>query len=343
MAYPQSEAISIFESLLDAFFKGIIDIKNALRHCAHACQILGWTDQLKWFDHELRGYPEGVEIPYYRKVKGHTDWIPTGGFGTVLDSVIDDQHRITKKRSKVVTFDVWHNIDWVLSAANYGYRESTGKKSSKYVSFRHKNIQTELFHVYDKSAFQTIISEVEALIFTFTSKSYSLLLYADALEDIWKSYRAHVDEALISIGLQQHFDTIRSGLISQNPQDWRAAMWSCRDLLHDLADYLWKDPRPTYTRLSGKDGYLAVTNDKYVNRLGAYLHYKGITGKKRGYLFAEMERIYHSIDTLNELDSEAHSQITLLDLRMAAIGTYFIVGELAARTDMKPVENYDNL
>lgn len=117
-------------------------------------------------------------------------------------------------------------------------------------------------------------------------------------------------------------------------------MWSCRDVLHDLADYLWKDPRDTYDLLPGKDGNLSVTKDKYINRLSAYLHHKGTTGETRAYLRAEMKRICHSIDTLNTLDSKAHDVIKLSDLRTAASGTYFLLGELVTRTDMQPITKY---
>lgn len=70
-------------------------------------------------------------------------------------------------------------------------------------------------------------------------------------------------------------------------------MWSCRDILHDLAAYLWQDPRETYEHLpgKGKDRKLRVTKSDYVNRLGAYLHETG------AYIRAEMERVYHSIKT----------------------------------------------
>jgi len=119
-------------------------------------------------------------------------------------------------------------------------------------------------------------------------------------------------------------------------------MWSCRDILHDLAAYLWCDQRETYEYLpgQGKGGKLRVTESDYVNRLGAYLHQKSVVGKTGAYLRAEMERIYQSISTLNELDSRAHSEVTLVDVRTAAIGTYTILGEIVTRTDVKPVTEY---
>lgn len=340
MSNPQDEAIATFKLVLDSFFTGTVNIKNILRHCVHACQILGWNEQRSWFDNELLGYPNRVELPACRRIIGHTKWVPTGGFGTVLDSVINDQHRTTEEPTKSVNLDVRAGIDFIISAAQHGYREHTGNKSTRYISFRSQNIEIEELNNYDNSLFQIMIQNIENLVFDFVSKSYSLLHYGDVLQDIWQGYRREVDKRLIDIGFGGHLDAIRSGLNSANPQEWRQAMWSCRDVLHDLADYLWKDTRDTYERLPGKDGNLKVTKSDYINRLAAYLHCKGITGETGAYLRAEMERIYHSIDTLNDLDSKAHDKIKLADVRTAAIGTYFIIGEIVLRTDMQPVTSY---
>lgn len=343
MSKPQDEAIDILKAVLDDFLSGSVDPKNVLRRCAHVYQILGWSEQLTWFQNELLGYPKDVELPWYRKdIKGRTEWRVTGGFRTVLESVIEDEYRTEEEPTTYTGMDVWHGIDWVLSAAQWGYVESTGRQSSKYISLRSKNVKTREANVYDKHAFQTILTNVENLVFKFVSESYAILCYGDALQDIWQAYRAKVDEHLARIGIGGHLDTIRSGLSSGNPQDWRAAMWSCRDILRDTATYLWQDPRETYEHLpgDGKHGKLQVTQSHYVNRLGAYLHQKGITKETKAYISAEMERIYNSIETLNKLDSKAHDVVTLHDARTAAIGTYIVLGELATRTDMKPITEY---
>jgi hypothetical protein len=340
---PQDEAIDILKAVLGDFFGGSFDIKNALRRCAHVCQILGWSEQLSWFQNELFGYPEGVELPQHRKkIKGRTEWLVAGGLNAVVASVVDDQYRTTAKPTQYTEMDARAGIDWILSAAQSGYVESTGKKSSKYISFQHENVETNEARIYDKSVFQTIVTNIENLVFRFVSDSYAVLCYSDVLQDIWQEYRTKTDEHLMPIGLSKHLDTIRNGLNSGNPQEWRNAMWSCRDILHDLAAYLWRDQRKTYEHLPGKgeNDKLEVTDRHYVNRLGAYLHQKGIDKECRAYLSAEMERIYNSIKTLNELDSKAHGKITLHDARSAAIGTYIILGELVTRTDMQPITEY---
>lgn len=340
----QDEAIDILKEVLDNFFSSqAIDLKNVLRRCVHVCEILNWNEQLTWFQDELFGYPSGVELPGYRKaIRGRIVWRATGGIDTVIAKVIEDEHRLKGEPTEYTEMDVWSGIDWVLSASQWGYSESTGRKSSQYISYRHRDIETEEAKVYDKQAFQTILTSIENSVFNFVSKSYAVLRYGDVLQDIWEGYRTKVDEKLISIGFGGHIDTIKTGLNSNNPQDWKTAMWSCRDILRDVASYLWQDPRETYDHLKGKGkgGKLRVTQGDYVNRLGAYLHNKGTTGETGAYLRDEMERIYNSIQTLNKLDSKAHDVITLHDARTAAVGTYFILGELAIRTDMKPVTEY---
>lgn len=342
MSSPQAEAIGIFKRALDDLFIGKADLKNLLRSCAHACQLLGWTERLSWFKNELQGYPSDAELPWYRKgAIGYTYWRRCDGMSELLDIFGDLRHR---EGTTQTTIDVRAGIDWVLLAAQSGCREPTGKKSSQGLKSRREDVETEEVSMYDKQVFQTMLSRIENSVFDFASKSYSVLCYGDTLGDVWQAYRTSVDKALIDIGLGGHLETIRAGLNSDNPQDWRTAVWSCRDILHDLAAYLWRDPRETYQHLQGQGqgGKLGVTDKNYVNRLGAYLHCKGTTGETGAYIRAEMERIYHSIDTLNDLDSKAHSTVTSSDVRIAAIGTYVILGEMVMRTDMKPVLNYDS-
>lgn len=193
MSKPQDEAIDILKAVLDDFFSGSVDIKNVLRRCAHVCQILGWSERLTWFQNELFGYPKDVELPWYRKdIKGRTKWLVDGGIYTVLDNVIEDEHRATEEPAQYTEMDVRAGIDWVLSVAQSGYVESTGKKSSKYISFRHKSVETKEANTYDKHVFQTILTNIENLVFKFVSESYAILCYGDALHDIWPRYLVRI-------------------------------------------------------------------------------------------------------------------------------------------------------
>ncbi|MBF8266533.1 MAG: hypothetical protein HW388_41 [Dehalococcoidia bacterium] len=343
MHSPQEEAIEIFHSVLASLSGASADLKIALRQCFLACQILGWEERLSWFRHELEGYPSGTELPWYRKeVRGRTEWITLGGLRTIIASVVDDSHRTSEEPSSSTSMELRAGIDWILSAAQTGHIEPTGQKSTKYIRFQDQYVETALIERFDKQVFQNVLKTIENSVFIFVSQAYSTLRYGSALQDLFQAYRTTVEVKLTKIGLNGHLDTIQAGLKSDNPQDWRNVMWSCRDILHDLAKYLWSDPRDTYELLQGKgrDNKLDVSDNSYINRLTAYLHQKGLTGATGAYLKAETERIYYSIAKLNDLDSKAHSEITQPDARTAALGTYFILGELLTRTDGEPVLEY---
>ncbi|MBI2305097.1 MAG: hypothetical protein HYU86_10195 [Chloroflexi bacterium] len=191
--------------MLSDLFKGSSEIKGLLRRCVHVCHILEWSEQLTWFQHELNGYPHGVELPWYRKsVGGSTKWHVTGGIYTIIESVVENEHSNKKELPKYTEMDVRAGIDWILSAAQSGYVESTGRKSSKYISFCQKHVETEEANVYDKHVFQTIITNIENIAFNFASNSYAVLRYGDALQDVWQAYRAKVEEHLAPIGFAKH-------------------------------------------------------------------------------------------------------------------------------------------
>ena len=174
------------------------------------------------------------------------------------------------------------------------------------------------------------LHEIERVTFNFASGTYVQLKYGDSITDIWTIYRKNVEVALNKLDLTNHLQAIQSGLQSENPELWRTAVLEYRNMLSDVANYLWKDPRPTYEHLSNRDhiGKMDVYPNKYANRLAAYLHQKGMTGIRGRYVRDEVERIAASIRSLVSFQAEAHDPIELVDARSVALGTYFILGEL---------------
>lgn len=72
---PQENAAAILEGVLNDLIAGTTDTKSRPRRCAHACQILGWAEQLAWLQHELDGYPSELDLPWYRTdIGGHVEW-----------------------------------------------------------------------------------------------------------------------------------------------------------------------------------------------------------------------------------------------------------------------------
>jgi hypothetical protein len=338
----KEEALKLAEQALELCSTPGHDTLGVLRLGYRISELLQWPTAKDWFWRELQGYPADVDPPWYRKgVQGSLEWrvpelpqetaIHVGHFGIGVP-----------QNSAVAIQDLHHGVGWLAASAIDGYQERTGATSvhsapapldRMYTIYQTRN--------FPAVAFRRVLALIEDEAFRWLSNVQASLRYGGTLGDAWGLYTRVVDEKLPQLGLAPHYLTIDVGLRSSNPQDWRAALWSCRDLLHDLAGYLWRDPNPTYKHLpgKGKDGGLDVTESHYVNRIGAYLHQKLGGSTTREYLATEADRIYASIDKLSDFASKAHSGAPAYeDLRTAALSTYFLVGELVLRTDMVPVE-----
>jgi hypothetical protein len=337
---PEEESVQIYNRVLRDLSSPNRDLRLILRSCSHACMLLNWGEHLQWFQRELQGYPVTVDLPWYRKdVPGALEW-KTDAVEAALKSVVAAR---PFPPPAPITMDVRVGVAWIQSWVGTGLVERTGQKQS-YRAFDGRQYEIFEQRSFPSGSFLSVSTHIEEATFQFVSNAYAALRYGGSISDVWNLYRRVVDEKLPTLGLSDHLLTIERGLRSGNPQDWRAVFWGCRDVLHDLAALLWRDPRPTYTHLlgKGKTGKLSVTESDHVNRLGAYLHEKGVIGVRGRYLRSEMERIYSSIQALNEIASTAHTGATLEDARTVAVGTYLVLGELIQRTDMLPVIQYSD-
>jgi hypothetical protein len=336
----QEEAADIFAAAVAGLTSGGADLKSSLRQCAHAARILGWGDNLLWLNAELNGFTVDQALPAYReRVAAYTEWRAhtlDANAKLVVAKQFDD-----KPTKTPTSRDLRVGVGEIAAALATGLAWRTGKEDTWHLDTWDQDVPVQEVVVLPKESLAMVLRGLENALFAYASEAYSVLRFGDTVGDIWRDYRSQVDEALGRLGLHGHLDAISAGLESDEPQRWREAMWSCRDLLRDLATHLWRDTRDSYPHLKDKDdSAIAVTGDKYVNRLAAYLHQKGVTGKAGAYLRAEVERINSSIHALNELYSKAHEPVSREDARLAAVTIYTLLGELVARTDMVPVERY---
>ena len=340
MSTPQEEALNIFDAVVCNLTSGGVDVKSGLRQCAHAALILGWADNLSWLNAELSGFTADQALPAYRRgVAAYTDWRAhtlDANAKLVITKQFDD-----KPTKTPTSRDLRVGVGEVIAAPATGLAWRTGKEDSWYLDTWDQDVPVQEVVVVPKESLARVLRGLENALFTYASEAYSILRFGDTVGDIWRDYRSQVDEALGRLGLHGHLEAIRAGLESDEPQRWREAMWSCRDLLRDLATHLWRDTRGTYRHLKNKEEKsIAVKADNYVSRLAAYLHQKGVTGTVGAYLRTELDRINSSIHALNDLYSKAHEPVSREDVRLAAVTIYTLLGELVARTDMVPVEKY---
>ena len=337
---PQEEALAVFASAVENLTTGGADLKLVLRRCIHAARLLGWGENLSWLEAELNGFRSDQSLPGYRRqVRAYTTWRGHTIEANIRLTVTED--RAGKPTETWFLRDMRAGVSELVWASAAGFATLTGKEDSRRLGSWNQDVPVEEVEVVPKESIAGVLRGVEDALFQYVSQAYTVLRFGDAVGDVWRDYRSRVDQALARIGLEGHLEAIRTGLEADNPERWRQAMWACRDLLRDLAAHLWQDRRDTYPHLKDdKGGPILVKSDKYVNRLAAYLHQKGLTGTMGAYLRAELDRINSSMHALNDLYSEAHDPVSREDARLAAVTVYTLLGELVGRTDMQPIVEY---
>jgi hypothetical protein len=344
VATPQAEAASLLLDVLRDLQSSDHDLKLVLRRCILICTLMGWEPARHWFHRELHGYASDADLPPHRIVRGVIQWHMNAGVEIALESAVRRMHRtVPDPAPEPTTLRVWADLAWVQARAQSGYVEPTGETRTEFVSRRRTDVQVEQVRVFDASAFARVLESVAGLAFDWATRQYALIQYGDAVADIWAGFRREVEVGLQKLGLSLHLQTVHDGMRSQNPETWRSVVLACRNLLTDIGDALWKDPRPTYVHLPGrdtKDGKLDVTRGKAANRLSAYLHQRGFVGAEGKFSRDEIERLATSIRSLIGEQSEAHHPVTLDQARAVVIDTYRIVREIVSRTDLVPVTQY---
>lgn len=343
----KNESIFILSEIIDEYSSSEYNLKSIMRRCQHVCEIMGWHQSKNWFNQELNGYYSDSELPFYRKIPGTKKWKFDGSlyetsryetevFMDGLDpEVYDEQEDI---------LSIHDGIDWFLINSHTGYHEKLSETKEAPSPSGEKRIILRRVRSFSPDQIAFSLNKIEKEVFDWASRTYAQLKYGNKVTDIWDSYREVVDEALQKIDLSDHLSIIQKSIGEDNPEAWRSSVLECRNLLSDLANYLWLDERDTYDLLegSGPNEKLDVRHGKYSNRLSAYLHQKSITGKEGKFIRDELKRLSISIRSLISLESTAHEPIDYNRSLTIILATYFVIGEISIKTDLEPITEYQN-
>jgi hypothetical protein len=343
---PENEAAEILQNLVKQFSTAGYDIISIMRQCQFVCEIMDWQDAKLWFHQEINGYNADSPLPSHRKINGIQTWKFEG---SIYESVSYQTDKSMYGLDKSVyteepdVLDVQTGIQWFLSASETGYTENLTETKKALAPSGKKQIVLRKIRMFSQNSIQSSLSQIERMVFDWISKSYVQLQYGNRVMNLWENYRNTVDKVLQQLELSNHLSVIQDEIRKDNPEAWRTAVLACRNLLNDVANYLWADPKETYDNLpgNGDNGKLSVKLGQYVNRLSAYLHQKSVTGTQGKFLRDEAERLSVSIRSLVSLASSAHQPIEKPLAEMVVLSTFFILGELARKTDLEPITQYN--
>lgn len=142
--------------------------------------------------------------------------------------------------------------------------------------------------------------------------------------------RQETDKKLMQLDdrVFSEIESLRNNLASDNPADWSKVGHSCRSILTLLADRVYPASKIPYKTRDGKPH--SVTEDKYLNRLWAFIDSKATSKDDNNLLKVEIEMLGNNLDTLNErickLEHDSKSQ--KITAKMIAIKTYLLISDI---------------
>ena len=155
--------------------------------------------------------------------------------------------------------------------------------------------------------------------YRFVSDVYSKWKLGNIAESIFEKKRKRVEpvlrEIFSDIGLR--LNSIEQNILSQNPEDWKSAVTSCRTLFIDIADIL----NPAKTD-EGKN--------QYINRLKDFISPKITSKTRKNILNKFLEEIKIRMElTIDSTQGSAHKdRLNLIEAENIVLYTYLMIADL---------------
>jgi len=209
------------------------------------------------------------------------------------------------------------------------------KSSNPYQSVHHFNNYQERLGIRNTTdVAQSALAAYRTEAYQFVMNTYNQLSFGEVVEGIFDKKRAKVEATLIKIfpDYKDRLKSIESNLRSNNAEDWKSAVVSCRSLLMELADLI-NPAKP------GEDP------KNYQNRLMDAISPKIESKTKRELLENLIEEVKLRIEfTIKLTQGSAHKDRPPLEYAEdAVLYTYLVIAEVIdsyerSKAELKPNE-----
>ncbi|MBA2246831.1 MAG: hypothetical protein H0W23_01780 [Chloroflexia bacterium] len=348
---PIAEAIQILDDVVRECNLGEPEVETVLRRCSHAALLLGDHTAHEHFWMEINGFPRDAALPPYRVVSGMIRWKSPSTHEFDSPNDIGAKRKEQEFGAKSATPSEFRGTRESLLqfARGQGFRRSAPGLSAESVSIEvghagrgrpmYRHFSVEPWEYYSARDCGRVVNAIREDAYNWAVPTLIRIKYENRITGLWDKYRSEVDSKLSELELTNHLGALDRQLGSSNEQEWRSALYSCRNMLRDVADYLWKDPNKT-VRLPDKDGKMVdvpVDMEKYILRLKAYLFYKTKSTDETRLSRSEAELLGELIGRVNTVDNNAHEKTDRRLAESAALHTYMVIADLIQLTDMVPV------
>ena len=293
-------------------------LPTILQDCKTICRYLGISDNNKWIDFELNGYPtksksdeeSNYEIPKYRNVQ------------QIFYNDYGQQIRLNYEYSKKLT-----NIILI-----YPIYEILEFKENCIVSSSHDidliNNTNVIPHIdYAKVPFSQItriLGGLQDRLYEFLDKVILELEYGHIPQDIFGQIREEVDKKFAQMcpNTIKKLTVVYEQLDNKNEIVYSQIAGTCRQVIKDVADSLYRSPQ--FASHNTRNG-VGLDDSKPINRILAFIKSKS----ERSAFKSMFEYTDNFLHILQQYSSKGiHSEFQQSDAVRCVLYTYILLGDV---------------
>jgi hypothetical protein len=182
------------------------------------------------------------------------------------------------------------------------------------------------------------IAERRTFIYSYVLQKNHELKYSGIANEIFSRIREKVDNSIGAIIPKsiQRLSSIYDNLNSENPEDWSNAVHSCRRILKDLSDELFKPSEETRTKdINGKKITIKLGEENYINRLIAFIEDNSDSDRFKHIVGSHLEYIGERIDSIVlAANKGTHNDIvSRQEADRYVVYTYLLIGDILSLSE----------
>lgn len=341
------EMLNLSDDILSDLEAGTLSLENIIFKCKKLARIRNDFEAIKWFTLELNGYgretlPSEIkeeELFEFAKRSGRTVLVKdpesqkeemnywTGSISELEAMIHTNKTKLDNLRPpETYTPAITKSADTGFLAGSTWVRESYRDVLNA--------IRQEQYNLSEgiKNS-KSILTKIRNRIYDYVLSINLQLKFENITESIFQKTKEIVDKKLAQIcpEAMKKFLAAYDRLKSENPEEWSQAMSSCRNVLKEFADYVFPARKENYERNNGE--VISVTEDKYKNRLLAFIDARAKGGKNE-FISSRISDLEKRIHSLNDLLSKGtHEGLGQIDVNICVLDTYLLIGSLIGMVD----------
>lgn len=325
----QELAMQLSEEILAGIETETLKTSSAALRCLRLARLISDDNAIEWLQYETKGYPHASDGRHIETKASQMATI----HGRILIQVNNE---------RVGFFELPDELEAGAQTAQSAISNFT----TKGVSISGDDVPSAMKELCNRIDINITVRSYEMaesrrklaiLIGQYYNYALSVnieLKFSNRAEEVFNSYRLSVDGQLAALAPEslKRLDAAYERLSSTNPESWSQAVASCRRVLTEISNSLYKGSldEPYKTR-SGK--CLDVSGDHYLNRLYATIDEVAASPNARRLVGSNIKYVIDFIDNLhNALCRGVHDledKLTHDEARAAILHTYILLGDIS--------------